>query len=50
MRVYRNCTTGAISENRSDFMGWYRQGDTVEVFQNGRSILKMIGTKEMGLI
>ena len=49
MKVYRNCTTGAISDDRADFMNWYREGDTVEVFKNGHSILKMVGTKEMGL-
>lgn len=41
-KSYRNRATGEVTQTRSEAMSWYRAGDPVEVWKNGRMILAML--------
>lgn len=40
---YINLHTGEITEDRREAMQWYREGDTIEVYRNGKCVLTMYG-------
>lgn len=41
MRFYVNAATGFVTRTRSVAMGWYRDGNSIEVWRRGRCILRM---------
>lgn len=49
LKIYVNHTAHRATRDREKAMGWYHSGDTVSVYKDGRKILCLVGTKQMGL-
>ena len=50
MKIYVNRITHRATRDREKAMAWYHSGDTVSVYKDGRKILCLVGTKQMGLM
>ena len=49
MKIYVNRTTHRATRDHEKAMAWYHSGDTVSVYKNGKKVLCLVGTKQMGL-
>lgn len=38
-KYYLNRSTGEVTESHSEAMSWYRAGDEVEIWKNGKMVL-----------
>lgn len=38
-KYYMNCSTGEITESHTKAVEWYREGDEVEIWINGKRVL-----------
>lgn len=41
-KYYMNCTTGEITENHREAIEWYREGNEVEIWVNGKMVLAWV--------
>lgn len=41
-KYYKNCDTGEITENHATAMEWYRSGSQIEIWRNGKIVLKWL--------
>ena len=38
-KYYLNCTTGEITFNHAVAVNWYREGNSVQIWSNGKMVL-----------
>lgn len=41
-KYYKNCDTGEITESHATAMEWYRGGSQIEIWRNGKIVLKWL--------
>lgn len=41
-KYYLNRSTGEVSESHAEAMSWYRAGDEVEIWKNGKMVLAWV--------
>lgn len=41
-KYYKNCETGETTEKHSAAMEWYRAGCQIEIWRNGKMVLKWL--------